>query len=167
MEIRNSSQLNLALSKIAERVISNVSAQVLKYLRENIIKYVYEYGSSNEIYHAGSGEATYEFYNSFEWKEIKRNVAILSKELFYNYSKMNYDKNTWLHGSDPAKIKKQGGDARKFLADILNVEGLTSSLWISKPRRPYWDITIDELFNNRKIDKMFDVELRKVGFKRI
>lgn len=167
MDIRNSVQLKVALGVIAEKVIENVSLKVLEYLKVNIKKYVYEYGDSNEIYHAGTGEATFEFYNSFIWKDMVKSVSLVTKELFYDYSKMDYKKETWLHGSDPAKVKEQGGDARKFLAEILNVEGHTSKLFISKKRRPYWDITIEELFDGKEMDKMFDAEFRKAGFKKI
>jgi len=156
----------MAFGLVAEKIIENVSTKVLDYLRENIEKYVYEYGDSNEIYHAGSAEATYEFYNSFKWKDIEASVKGISKELFYDYLSMNYDKDTWLHGSDSSKVKKQGGDARKFLASILNAEGKLSSLFLTKPRKPYWDITMKELFDNKKIDGWFDIEFAKAGFKR-
>ena len=117
------------------------------------------------IYFDGSGRPTFQFYEAWDWLGIKRTLGSVIRELMYDPSNMDYDPNTWLHGSTI------GGDARSNLADILNKpfkgDGMrTSGLMIgnsyfSKKRKPYWDITIEELFDKGKIKEMIDKELAK------
>jgi len=165
MEISNDVELRVALLLISEEVIEKVSAKILKKLQANIKKYVYEYGGANKVYYDGSGKPTFQFFEAWDWQSIKHTLSSVARELMYDPSGMDYDPETWLHGST------FGGDARANLADILNKpfrgDGMrTSGLmmgnsYMSKKRKPYWDITIDELFDRDGIKKMIDIELRK------
>jgi len=96
---------------------------------------------------------TFQFFRSFKWKPIKISVDEVSRELFYDWQSMQQDPATYLH-ANPIH-----GDMRDELADILNVDGSPSSFPMGKSRKPFWDITIAELFGGDGIKSLFDMYL--------
>jgi len=164
-EIRNIRNIGKVLKDIAETSIKEVSKDVTKQVRANIMKYVYENEYfPNKHYYNGSGRPTFQFLRAFKWKPFSRSGNILSKKLFYDYESMTFNADTWLHGSNVPGW----GDAREHLADILNINGRRSLLkigdsYMAKKVKPYWDITIEELFDENGLSDMFDKELTKFG----
>lgn len=160
-DIKSDAQLRLMMGQVSEAVIESVSEIILKKLQDNIWRdtYMSDYYPNVE-YYGGSGKPTGQFVSAFQWSRIFYSIKKLTRELYYDPSDMKYDPDTYLHGS------KVGGDARESLADILNVDGYTSS-WNWKKRKPYWDNTIRELFEGKIIEKEFQKALKQYGFKKI
>lgn len=121
----------------------------------------------NKVYYNQTGMPTYEFIKSWTWRDTVVALGTITKELYYDPSNMSFDANTWKHGSP------FGGDARANLAEILDVNGYTSSLKapsgrpFSKKRKAYWtDNFIKSLFDDKELEQMFDEEFSKRGFER-
>jgi hypothetical protein len=160
-DIKNNNQLVKLFSTIATAIIFQVSEEVLEILRKNIEDYTY--GELPNIeYYDGTGKPTYQFLNAFEFTKIKKQLNTVLTELWYDWMSMEYDGETWLHGYP-------GEDNRQTLADILNVDDYLGFSSHGKPRKPYWDITINELFNGGRLEKLFDdyteFEFKKRGIK--
>jgi hypothetical protein len=184
IDIRNSAGL-LKLKPIVDSVLEDVSGKVLNLLKEHIYRDVYrlEY-FPNKIYHGtsyedkmGGGKSTFHSYPTFQfldaWKlsDMKNVVNGSVKELFYDWSGMDFDAETWLHGS-------KWGDARENLAEILNVYGYTSSLMVSsvvghyvpndrpfsKLRAPYYELFLVDLFVKGELITMFVEAFAERGF---
>lgn len=159
MEMINQDQLILAMNGIAEQVIIIVSEKVLQQLQENINKYTYEYGGyPNKDYYHGFGIPTFQFKRAWELSNIKKEILNVTRELFHNWAKMDYEPDFYLHGSE------EYGDVREMLAEYLNVSGNAPTSVFYKERQPYWDITMEELFGGGGLEKMFSQELSKFGF---
>lgn len=149
-DIKNNTQLVKLFSTIATAIIFQVSEEVLQILRKNIEEYTYKYGYwPNKEYYNETQYPTYQFLNAFEFTKIKKQLNTVLTELYYDWMSMEYDGETWLHGYP-------GEDNRQTLADILNVDDYLGFSSHGKARKPYWDITIDELFNGGKLEKLFD-----------
>jgi hypothetical protein len=137
--------------QIAGEVIMLLTNDVIGKIHANIDKYTYEYGGlPNKIYYNGNRYPTYEFKNAFQ-NEIKITAAKVASEIFYNWQGMSFDPDTWLHGT---KNEETGAieDNRELLAQILNQD--IQAGFMTKARKPYWDITIDELFNQGELSQM-------------
>lgn len=161
--ITNSTQLKTVLKKIAKDAINEVAPEVLGRLQNNIIDYTYAFDPDPRTwYYNKTGEPTYEFLNAFIWRRMREMPHEISKELYYNWESMRYDAATYLHGSE------EFGDVRKYLADILNVDGVDSfNNWGGRLRAPYWDITIVDLFSSSEgmseLNTLFTKALMKFG----
>lgn len=153
MDLKNSYDVNVALEAIARSVIEEVSEKILLKLQENIMKYVYM-AQDNSYYYAGSSRPTLQFYRAWKWTGVKKIVNGIVNELYYDWQSMDYDgeEGSFLHGN----IYSQLGDAREALADILNVTGNTNKgvghPFLYKITNKYWDKTILELFDRRRIE---------------
>jgi hypothetical protein len=151
---------------INEKVIYAVSSKILTLLQERINIDVYGFPNAyaakrNAVYYDGSGIATGEFLEAFHWDEIDIKLRDITRELFYDTSRMNYDPDTFLHGS------RKYGDLREELSSLLNVEGIDEkNNFGGNIRHPYWDNFLKELFDDKKIDQMFDEEFLKFGITR-
>jgi hypothetical protein len=149
MVIKNDAELLAVLGVAIEQVINNVSDRVIVLLQENIKRYVLT--QESDWY-----ERTGEFINAFRWDQLHASLNNFSRMLFYDPTTMHFDMDKFIHGSP------WGGDATDNLADILNVEGYTSSLqW--KLSHPYWDITIRQLFDGGQLENIFREEFLRVG----
>lgn len=166
-EIRGSTQLRAIMLSIAEEVVDKVADNVIKRLKENIMRYVYEYHGSNKEY-----SPTYEFLESFDWGDVKKNVSGFIREMAYLPERLgSFDPGGWIHGSNyPSEGYDK--DARDNLADILNLGGktgerggFTSSMFISVPVKPYWNITMRELLDDGLLEKWIDKEIKAVARK--
>ena len=140
MSLNNDAAVRAFMLVIGEEVIEKVSKDILKRLRENIMKHTYH--GDNKFY-----DPTFQFLNSFVWDNFKRDLKSTVKKLFYDYHDMTYRGDLWIHGSDI----DGWGDARAHLADILNYDGMRSSLPMTRSVKPYWKITMEELLNKGKI----------------
>ena len=150
MSLKNDAAVSAFMDRVSTEVINGVSDDIRKHLQINIEKHTYLDGT---IY-----ERTGEFIESFNWHKIEKAIYGVVRE--FSYRGVNtYSPDAWQHGS------VFGGDARANLADILNVEGLTSSHWIARKVKPYWKITIKELLDGGKIEKWITKELKLAGSK--
>ena len=166
--ITSNTELRKTLLLVSEMVIENASSAILDKLQDDIMTYTYtlEY-FPNKMYHSSlpkgsSYHPTFEFMLAWVFSSMKRTVTGRVKELYYDSSQMNFDPNTWLHGST------FGGDARANLADILNVSGYTSELMagsrhFSKLRQPYWDLFITSMVVKGEVNTLFRNELSRMG----
>ena len=116
---------------------------MLKELEDDITKYTYGQ-LPNVDYYDGSGYPTYQFLDAFTFTNIEQKLNNFVSELYYNWQSMDYDGATGLHGNP------YDGDLREQLAGILNTDSD-----INKPRKPYWDIFITDMFDGG-IEKLFD-----------
>ena len=185
MNITNDVQLKSALLFIAKKVITKVSEDIVdkkitrpdqyEYLSESAISpgmgllqrmiwektYKYDY-FPNIVYYSeniesgerGNAMPTFQFFRAFKWKNIDVGTDMVKRELFYDWASMQQNPKTGLH----ANMKR--GDLRDELADILNQD---YSAVGEKSRKPFWDITINELFNNNLLKYYFDEILVKYG----
>lgn len=148
--IKSDADLNrFILDIICKEVVEEVSDKMLFRLQTNIMKYVY-LAQNNASYYAGTGAPTLEFYRAWDFTPMKDFGRSIVTELFYNPSKMRYEPDNYLHGNAIY------GDARDTLMDILNVKGNTNTgkghpFLIKITSAPYWDNTIKEFFNRRRI----------------
>jgi len=157
---------------IVSTVLEEVQKKVRIILLDNITKYTYEFGRPdgsemfdmlNISYHDETGKPTFEFYLSWEWQILSSTTDRIVRELFSNSDAMTFDPATFLHGSE------ETGDVRDKLPAILNVDGVSAGDFSDRPhakvRKPYWDITIDELFNQGRLKEIVDEEFAKFGIK--
>ena len=156
MSLNNDAAVRAFMLRVSEEVIEKVSKDILKKLRENIMRYTYH--GDNAFY-----DPTYQFLNSFVWDGFKRDVKTVIKNLYYDYHDMTYRGDLWIHGSDIAGW----GDAREYLADILNYDGIrgTGKMNMTRAVKPYWKITMEELLDKGKIEKWITKELKILGSK--
>lgn len=137
--------------------VSRVAERVRLHLMERILADIYNFGSGKRTYyHGGTKTPTYQFYHSIENNITARTESLVEHTITSNASKMNYDGENFLHGSNR--------DARESLMEILG-QNKTGSLfgngwWRYRPN--FWDTTITEL-ENGLIDKWFREELQKIG----
>lgn len=166
MDITNPTELRAALMIIAKDAVQQVSNDVQTVLDSNIITYTYTHEEEpNSWYYAKSGEPTWEFLRAFIWDDFELFVNAVHKKLKYYWEGMSFDADTGLHG-DPDR-----GDLREQLADILNIEGRDDGYFVSsktglrgKPRHPFWDITMSDLFDKGGLTDFFDDALGERGF---
>jgi len=161
-DIRNETEFQGEIGKILEGVITAVSDKISKKLQSQIEKDVYT--TTNTWYNR-----TGEFERAWKWKDIKRTVSAMTRELYYDSDSVKWDKENWIHGNP-------GRSAAENLEDILNLawtgyrDGYTSSMiWrkdnkpFSHKRRPYWENFVDDLFDGGELDKMFDEAFANSG----
>jgi len=167
--IRQKGDFVKLMNPILSKVINNMEKDIRSILREYITKYVYDYGTTmnadsysdddneyptepsklNRVYWNGTGMPTYEFLNAWIWEKVSSNVSSITTRLFNDPTLMRYDPETYLHGSNST------GDMRKELANILNVDGVSSGDFPLKERKPYWDYLIEDLFDKGLMDAIF------------
>jgi len=153
MPITNDWAMYKVLSEVMVGVIKKVSEKVTYDLSESILNNTYNYGGQNRYYVAGTKEPTYEFLAAFHFDEIVNNVNKVFSELFYDWENMMHFKPEYaIHGTG-------SDDMREKLAEILNIDGETE--WMGKPRKPYWDIFIEDMFTNGKLRTYFDQAMRE------
>jgi hypothetical protein len=172
MPIANSSDLIRVLNPLLSKVVSNVEGQVRTLLREYIVKYTYQWdtevqfqinpgeddavesGTINRYYFDKTGVPTYQFLNAWVWEKLSSRLNIVSSRLFNDPTLMAYDPSKYLHGSE------ETGDVRSEMADILNIAGGNKGDFPNKKQRmPYWDLLIEELFANDRLDDMFYIAM--------
>lgn len=146
--------LDAFLKDIMNKVITNITNEILIVLQNNIIQNTYNNGVGNSTYFNGSGEPTYEFLEAFRWGEIKSTVDGFVRELTYDYMTMGLHRaSDGLH----AHIGNLGQDMRASLVDILDTNGLVAH----KQRSEFWQPTIDWIEVN--FDHMVIKGFKKYG----
>jgi hypothetical protein len=158
MPITNDWDMYNVVSKVMVKVIEDVTNLMMIELEDSIEKNTYKFDYyPNKIYYNGRKTPTRQFEHAFHFDGITNNLKEVFTELSYHWEEMDFDADTLLHGSDLY------GDVREKLAEILNVDGLAGM----KERQPYWDIFIDDMFQNGKLKRAFDqamkVEFAKIG----
>lgn len=158
MPIKNDMQMITMLGGIASKVIFKVSGDMLEVLANYIMKETYG-DLPNIFYYNGSGMPTFQFLEAFKLTNVQQKLNEIVTELYYSWQSMDYDADTFLHGSP------YNGDMREKLAEILNVDGSTG--FSNKIRQPYWDDFIIDMFDRGGLTKLFDKymkeEFGKVG----
>lgn len=171
--VKNIAQIRAKMEKDAEEILNEVSQLALKALRKSIIDNVYKYDYfPNVSYFDDTGRPTFEFLRAWEmdnphWSTLTENIKSISKKIFYTPKDMQFDPKKWLHGSF-------AGDARDTLMDILNTATKgdgerTSNLkignsYLSKRRKPYWDIFIEDMLSGGQLAKWFADAAIKRGY---
>lgn len=148
---------------ILRQVIENVSEIVIELFRKDYLKkIVYDSHGRNKFYHNYSRVPTMEFYNSWEWSDIKMDVGkTISRKMYNNHENMSADSNTWKHGSN---IEGWPTDGREWLKEWLNKKGFSSSINLSVYRpKAYWDEFYKDFIENGNLDKIIESELKKFG----
>lgn len=148
MPITNDEQMLAMMSLIASDVIKKVTDDMLFVLQQHILDETYD-PLPNIYYYNGSGKPTYQFEHAFKFHDIESSMNEVVSELYYDWQRMDYDPDTYLHGSP------YNGDMREQLAEILNTNGSTG--FSNKVRQPYWDNFISEMFDNNGLEKLFDI----------
>ena len=105
-------------------------------------------------------DRTMEFKNSWEFSDLKKSAMSISRELWFNDSKMTtFDTSKFIHGS----IYSTPRDVRSNLPSIL--EGKRSKLWISVERRvKFWEKFISDMFSGGKLEQILNKHFSKRGF---
>jgi len=150
-------EIILFLNKTANKVLPVVQGKILNKLKDNIFKYTYSWDYfPNKVYADGSGNPTFEFQNSWEWKEVSSTMYSIVSNLFQNWMSMTFKT---ANRENPGGIHAYGGkeDIREKLASLLNIDGKFGH----KERQPFWDITIEEL--DKDIYNLFEKEFKKYG----
>lgn len=157
MPIKNNDELLKVFSGTIREIVRKVILDMLYKLQEDIDEYTYGQLPNQQYYKYGGnpGYPTFQFKEAFTFSNIEQKLNNFVSELYYNWQSMDYDGATGLHGN------LYDGDLREQLADILNTD-----YDINKPRQPYWDIFITDMFDGG-IEKLFDKytksEFGKVG----
>lgn len=162
MDIKNENDLQVMIEIQARLALEGATEEILERFKKDYLrKYVYDSHGDNEEYHGGSGMATYQFEESWEWTEIKRVTDILVTEMWYNPDDMDFDRDSFLHGSKYSKPQ----DVRHNLMDILNKKGFSSDLWLSVYRPvAYWEQFIVDLFDRGELHRIITKHFIKQGF---
>jgi len=157
MDIKNQTQLQTELEKKATKALKAVTKEVLEIFKKDYID-KFAYIKSPKQY-----QRTYEFRESWDFTEIKKNLTTLSTELWYDSSKMKtFDPERFIHGSRYSSPN----DVRETLPEIL--ESKQSSLWISVSRTiKFWDWFVRAMIQGGQLEKIMTKHFTSQGFKRI
>jgi hypothetical protein len=122
------------------------------------MKYAYYNQGDNKMYHDKTGEPTYDFYKAWNWTQLRKQLNSIVTELWYDSSGVNYNRDTFRHGSKYSRPN----DISDNLPAIL--EGKQSSLWMSVSRKgKFWELFISEMFDGGTLEKILISELRSAG----
>jgi hypothetical protein len=164
MDIKNEQELNQLVEKLAREAIESITIEVLNLFKTYVYKHVYTSHGSNAIYHDGSGLPTYEFMEAWQWSEIRKQLDVISTQMWFNPGRMDFDMDTFKHGSKYSTPP----DARASLMDILNKTGYSSSLWLSVSRKvAYWDEFISDMFDRGELGKIVTRHFLSKGFQKV
>jgi len=155
--ITNDIELAAVLNEIVDKIMPIVQKNISEELHENILKWVYyEDYFPNKYYYNKTGIPTWQFLNSFLWKDNPISTLGSSKILYYAWETLSFDPLTALHGSE------RGGDARENLAEILDVEGYDKGIFGGKLRGAFWKNTMDDLLSGT-IESWFKTQFANYG----
>lgn len=164
-DIKNRGDLNKTIDSLLEKVLNDVALELIFIFQEYIVLYVYKNHSPNSNYYDGSREPTGQFLNAWEWTNIKRKANLLVKELWYNWETLDFDSETYLHGSriNSKSNSQYPDDARENLPAIL--EGKQSNAWLSvKRNEKFWQQFIKDYVTKGLLKKLIEKHLRESGF---
>lgn len=160
MDIFTYEQLRIEAQNALKEAISRTSERVSKILADQIDRDVYKSHGANSWYHDFTSVPTYEFRDkAWEWSPaVMGAIGDVVSELAYKPNNIEFDEGTWKHGSPI----KGWGDAREYLANILNQEGKKSSLSMTVDRPSdarFWDNFLKQMFDNKVIEKILKQEI--------
>lgn len=157
----------MLVEKAVEEALEAITAEVLViFKRDYVMKYVYESHMPNVKYHNNTRKPTYEFLEAWDWTALRKKVNSISKELWFDSSKLSHDEPSYLHGSKYSTPE----DVRDKLMDILNKAGRSSSLWLSSTAiRPvaYWDKFLDDFIDGGEMDRIITKHFASKGFVKV
>ena len=168
--IKTKSELKRFLENKMEGAINIICNRIEQVLKDNIIKYTYNYDPYPNSWY----QPTYEFYDSFYMQKAKKELnGLIRGWVIHDYRIMSAPRYNGIEGS---QIPYQHGDffngidRRKELANILNVSGENGSYdFRGKQRQPFFDLTIQWIEENwfYLIDDAFSqVGLKSIHLKR-
>lgn len=161
--IINQSQLQSAMEIATNNALQAITKEVLGiFIDEYIVKLVYQSHGGNVVYHNGTKDPTFQFLEAWDWTPIKKAINTISTELWFNPANMDFDMDTFLHGSKYSSPV----DVRDNLPAIL--EGRKSRLWLSvyRPER-FWQKFIEDMFNGGKLESIITKHFVANGFVKI
>ena len=162
--VTNQNELLNIMKVAATKALNGITKEVIDIFKEEyIMKMIYEQHMPNVKYHADTRTPTYEFKNAWDWTPIKDDVTKLSTMLWYNPDKLNFNNETFLHGS----VYSTPEDVRASLMIILDKRGRSSSLWLSSTanrKKAYWQEFIKTMFDNGGLTKIVTRHFLANGF---
>ena len=171
MDISTYQELRKELQEEIKQVINRVTKRLSTELAKQIDKDVYKSHDPNSVYYRGTGSPTGQFSDPDVWPwtdATSKGIRTVVAEMTYNWNALVFTGgDDWLHGSNPEKVKRQGGNASKYLAEILNQDTKLSSLWITVDRPAnarFWKNFIENIFDNDVIGRYIEEELKRSGF---
>jgi hypothetical protein len=146
----NTDELMMMIEEDARIAINSVSDSVFNlFLTEYVDRFAY---TKHNVRYRASGE----FHDSWKLRPARKSSSGISATIVYDPSRMQFDASIFKHGSS---IKKddgsEWGDARPYLADLLNTKGSTSSLGWNSREEAYWDAFVRDVFESGEIDRAF------------
>lgn len=163
--------------QILEPVIDKATKYFLAELRENILKYAYQSDEARPVgrkkdgtvsrysggvawYLGGTRQPSFEFLEAFKWKDLQFTAQSVIAKMIYDWQSMEYDGSDGMykHGNESS-----WGDVRSMLDEYLNKDGFTSSHWLARRVKPYWDRTMKKMFDQRGLEIYTRKELAKIG----
>lgn len=161
--IETKQELTAEIMKLTKRALNKLGDKLLDELSEQILKDTYNADyMPNMVYYGGKyGDDNYGFYEpTYEFLEAWNKTINASKAK--NESSISIGYNPKALSAKPHRSIVTGKDVRKNLANMLDVEGYTSSLEVgsmgnpemgieatirnvSKYRRPYWKNFMNKL----------------------
>jgi hypothetical protein len=149
----------------AREALDGTSKEILEtFQNEYIKKFVYDSHGGNVDYHNKTRRPTYEFLNAWQFTEIRKQVDTLVTEMWYNPGRLEFDMNTFKHGS----LYSSPPDVRASLMEILDKAGYSSSLWLSVSRStPYWQQFLEDAFSGGLLERILMKHFKDKGFVRI
>jgi len=158
-QIKTEQDLKKIMEQATKKAIQGASNEILELFQEEYLKKI-AYISNPKMY-----QRTNEFFESWNFTDVKKLLNIISTELWYNPSKLvTFDSDNFIHGSKYSSPP----DVRDNLEKILNKSGYSSSLWLSVKRSaPYWDTFIYDMFSGGQLDKIVSKHFVANGFTRV
>lgn len=154
MDIRDEKTLVAVLEGKIGEAIEKATKRILKIFQtEYIMGYAYRKRGLGSVY-----KPTWQFYKAWDWTPIKKEISRIVTELWYDSSGVEYDEDTYSHGS-PFSTPN---DVSNIMPEIL--EGKRSRIYFSVEKKgDFWDLFIRAMFDKGEIKKILKEELLAVG----
>ncbi len=145
------------MTTLAEEALLETTEEVLKIFQNDyLLKYAYI--DNPQIY-----ERTNEFFDSWNWSEVKKTINSISMELWYNPDMIKtFNPEKFQHGSIYSNPNFVGDN----LPSIL--EGKQSSLWLSVHRPvKFFERFLEDMIDNGQLEKIVTRRFTAKGFSKI
>jgi len=155
--LTNQVQLELEIEKKFAKALETIADDVLKIFKADYID-KFAYIKNPKMY-----ERTGEFREAWLFSPLKKQLMTLSKELYYDPSKLKtFKPETYIHGS----LFSNPNDIRETLPSIL--EGKQSSAFLSVSRTiKFWDWFVGAMIHGGQLEKIITKHMSSAGFRKI